>query len=347
MSNWLYRGLRYNRAKRFWRKLAPIFVVIFAWSSTLATAAQAYAVNSALSTQQSELTTPHSRPLTPAEKRSIRGAQGSGSGISYDSGGAYAWEGKAGDVTTCNGNREFTLPIVGWTAKGGMPVNFTLYHSSKSAYNRELGQKWSCNYIIYFFLDISNGNVSVHWGDDLGYTFTKNMDGSFTPPTGIHDTLTSLSPSGYQIVTKDQITYKFTVSSDGKRFNCSTIKDLRANTITLNYNGGSMGSPYWLASIVDPTSRTISISYTSNKISSITDPLSRVWSLTYNGSTELTQVTFPTVGGSSYNCQFAYNTNHNITTYTDKRAKTWTAQYGSDNTVTWEKDPYNNQTQYS
>src|SRR5437762_889042 len=117
MSKWIHRGLRYKHARRFWQRLAPLFVVIFAWSSTLAPGAQAYAdARSKDAFDASLRNRPLSRHLTPDEMRAIKGAQ-SGPGISYDSGAAYPWDGKAGDTNTCNGNRQFSVPIVGWTAK--------------------------------------------------------------------------------------------------------------------------------------------------------------------------------------------------------------------------------------
>jgi len=41
---------------------------------------------------------------------------------------------------------------------------------------------------IYGLVD-GSGNFTVHWGDDLSYTFTKNVDGSFTAPAGLFDKL--------------------------------------------------------------------------------------------------------------------------------------------------------------
>jgi len=66
-----------------------------------------------------------------------------------------------------------------------------------------------------------------------------------------------------------------------------------------------------VTTIVDPTSRTITLHYdVNNRIDSITDPQSRVWSLSYTTG-KLTQVTYPTVGGNSYNIQFGYDARYN------------------------------------
>ena len=68
--------------------------------------------------------------------------------------------------------------------------------------------------------------------------------------------------------------------------------------------------------------------------------------MTY-ASGKLTQVTYPTVGGNSYKCQFAYNAGYDITTLTDKRSNAWTFSYNSDHSLDWSKDPPTNQTTYS
>jgi RHS repeat-associated protein len=291
----------------------------------------------------------HVRTLTAAEMRAIAGAQkramGGGGGenhvISVDPapGTTYSWEGTTAGTNTGNGNKLTRIPLVGWTARGGMPVEFALYHNSQGTHNSELGYKWTFSYDIYSAVD-AGGNVTVHWGDDLSYTFTKQVDGSYTAPTGVYDTLTANgSPiSSYDLKTKDQITYRFT-QPNGTGWYCTTIKDLRDNTITIGHNANN-----FVTSVTDPTSRVIAVAYDgNNRISTVTDPLNRQWSLSYT-SGNLTQVTWPTVGGASPNMVFGYDANHCITTLTDRRGKSWTFAYYSDCSLNWLKDPTNNQT---
>jgi hypothetical protein len=165
--------------------------------------------------------------------------------------------------------------------------------------------------------DPFTGDITVHWGDDLAYKLTKNIGGTFTAPTGIHDSLVANgSPvTSYDITTASNVKYHFT-NPNTTGWYISTISDVNGNTITVNHNSGN-----YVTSIVDPTSRTITLSYTSNKITGVSDPLSRSWTIAYT-SGNLTQVTYPTVGGSSYNEQFGYNANHDITSFTDKRGHT-------------------------
>ncbi|MEP6755010.1 MAG: DUF6531 domain-containing protein [Chthonomonadales bacterium] len=98
--------------------------------------------------------------------------------LSLDSGSAFPWEGSRpsanGTVNTGNGNKLTSIALVGWTAKGGMPVDISLYHNSEGSHNSELGQKWTWSYDIYLSVDSMTGDVTVHWGNDLSYTFTKS-----------------------------------------------------------------------------------------------------------------------------------------------------------------------------
>jgi RHS repeat-associated protein len=344
----LNRLSSFTKAKTLTRRVALVTAASFAWSFVLAPVAQA--LTPLPHTELTQLG--HTRKLSTQEMQSIVGGQGSPPllpphlpATNPNAGGSYSWEGSSGGTNTGNGNKLTSIPIVGWTARGGMVVDMTLYHNSQSNHNSELGQKWTFSYDIYATVD-GSGNVTIHWGNDLAYQFIKNVGGSYTAPNGIHDNLIANSSGGsivsYDLTTKNQGKHHLT-NPNGTGWYISTITDLNGNTITVNHNASD-----YVTSIVDPNSRTITLAYdVNNRISTITDPLSRVWTMTYT-SGELTQITYPTVSGSSYNEQFAYNIGHNITTFTDKRGHNWTFNYNlTDNSLTWAKDPYSNETDYS
>src|SRR5207253_1087526 len=146
--------------------------------------------------------------LTADEMKAIVGAQRGPDGFSFEpeGGPALPWQGQAGDVKTTNGNKVTTIPIVAWTAKGGLPVSLSVFHNSVVTFNTELGQHWSHSYRIRLDLD-SSSNARVRWGNELYYNFTRNMDGSYTPDFGIHDTFASVGSTSYVLTTKDQVKY--------------------------------------------------------------------------------------------------------------------------------------------
>ena len=239
-------------------------------------------------------------------------------------------------VNSVNGNKLTSIPIVGWTARGGLPASLSLVHNSQSSQNLTLGYKWTHSYDLYGLVD-GSGNFTVHWGDDLAYKFTKNVDGSFTAPAGIFDKLVKNADNTYTLTTKAQIKYNFNTS-----LRCSSIVDANGNTITLGYTGNLV------TSITDPTSRAITIAYNaSNKISTLTDPLSRVWTLHYDGSGNLSSVDLPALSGTTYSYVFTYNASHDITDLATPRGKRWTFGYFADNSLAWVRDPYSNETDFN
>ena len=78
----------------------------------------------------------------------------------------------------------------------------TLAHNSQSGHNSELGQKWTFSYDLYLVYTAggprTSAKMAVHWGDDLAYAFT--LSGStYTPPTGIYDTLVQNVDGSYTL----------------------------------------------------------------------------------------------------------------------------------------------------
>ncbi|WP_395088187.1 DUF6531 domain-containing protein [Armatimonas sp.] len=268
------------------RKGAVLTAALFAWLSVGPSAGAAYA-------HTHQKAKGHQRVLTAFELKRITGATGYALSLDPDSGSTYPWEGSVGGTNTGNGNKLTELPIVGWSARGGLPVNFTLYHNSEGNHNSELGQHWTHSFDMYLVVDSGTGDVAMHWGNDLAYVFTKNIDGSFSPPTGIYDGLVySSGTSTYTLTTKSQVKYAFTVV--GGEWVCGSIKNRNNNTLTINHNSGA-----FVTSVVDANSRTLSFSYDgNNRITSVTDPASRTFSFAYT-SGKLTSVTYPTAGSQT------------------------------------------------
>src|SRR5579884_532838 len=169
---------------RWMRPLALTTAATFAWSFVLAT--PVFALTSMTRSSRTGV-----RVLTPQQMQQILGS----TSIPPSPGAPLPWQTQVHSVNTGNGNKLTAFPIVSWTARGGLPVNFTLYHNSQSSRNADFGQKCSHSFAIYLYApaspgqSITTGNLTIHWGDETGYTFTQNLDGSYSPPAGIHDSL--------------------------------------------------------------------------------------------------------------------------------------------------------------
>ena len=267
-------------------------------------------------------------------------------------GGTYSWEGSTeSGANTGNGNKKTDIPLVSWTARGGLPVSLSLHHNSQGTSTSELGHRWTHSFDLYLVVDPTTLQATMHWGDDLSYPFAFDVPtGDYIAPTGIWDTLdytTSGSTiTGYTLTTKAGVAYHFT-SPVGNRWACVSITDRNGNQITLGHNSAG-----FVTSVTDPTSRTLTFSLDgSNRLTDITDPTGRQWLFAYDPvSGDLSSVTFPApvpASGTNPVVSLGYDADHRITSLTDPRGKVWTFGYYSNGPLQWEKDPLLNQTSYS
>ncbi len=203
-------------------------------------------------------------------------------------------------------------------------------------------------------VDSTTGNVTVHWGDGRVYTFTHQTSGSYTPPSGIYDSLGTIyqangriGSSGsalvaYTITTKDQTMFKFSRTANSVWY-LTTVSDKPGNTLSLGYVSGTNLIQY----ITDATGRAITLGYTNSMLTSVTDPLSHQWTLSYDGSGNLAHVSWPALNGVTSSVNFGYDSSHDVTSYQDLRGNTSKFSYNSDFSLAWEKDAVGNQTTFS
>ena len=329
-----------HRAKPGWLRATALgFAASFAWSFILAVPAQAL-------THLPKPKREGVRTLTLGEMNAMVG--GHSVAISLLSGSTFPWEASVGGVNTGNGNKTTSIPIVGWAGKGGAGVSFALAHNSQSVHNDELGQKWTHSYDIFLVSGTSGGGfggtggtttLTVHWGDDLSYGFTQNVDGSYSAPTGIHDTLVKNGDNTYTLTKTNQTKYHFTTS-----LFCDTITLPNGNALAIGHNASN-----YVTTITDPTGRVLTLAYNaSNRISTVTDPLSRQWTLAYNTAGDLTSVSEPVLGGTTYSTAFTYNASHNITDIASPNGRHNTFAYNSsDDSLASETDGYGNTTTWT
>ena len=194
------------------RFCALVTALCFAWSLVLAPSACTAA-------SRPPQAPGYVRALTPDEMNAIVGALG-GPGVmpvqclADGPGPAMPWVATVNNTNTGNGNKLTSLPLVGWTARGGLPVALTLTHNSQSTRNSELGQKWthSDNIFITASADDTSEYLTVHWGDEQSYAFSDYYGPTWSAPTGVHDTLVKNIDSTYTLTKKDQTQYHFSAA---------------------------------------------------------------------------------------------------------------------------------------
>ena len=229
------------------------------------------------------------------------------------------WEGRqsvyGGVVNLSTGNLLLGRPITGWRTIGP-GVNLGLIFNSQTSASTALGPKWRHSYQW----SISGSSPAVvTQGDGRTINFTLSS-GSYTSPAGHYETLVKYTDGTWSLTFKDKTKYAF--DTGGK---LASIEDANGNATSFSYSGSD------LSSVTDTAGRSLTLAYTSGKLTSVTDPESRVWSLSYDGSGRLYRVTDPTLSGSNYYTEFGYNSNNNVSSYTNRLGKTWTYQYASSN----------------
>src|SRR5688500_5915124 len=138
---------RYRNRMRVFRKLAVVLTFTFAWSAIAAPV--------------------HFSP-PPATAQGIQQ-------VFPVPGAPFAWEGSSGSVKTVDGNKLTSIPIVGWTAKGGMPVDFALHHNSSTNASGEIGWDWRHSFRITIAPDIFVDGMRITWGDGRSYVYADNF----------------------------------------------------------------------------------------------------------------------------------------------------------------------------
>ncbi len=266
---------------------------------------------------------------------------------------AFGWQGSVGGVNTGNGNKTTTVPLVSWTQRGGMAVSCALYHNSQGSIYGPWGSKWVPSYFTYLSPGPGTG-VTLHWDNGLTYSFT-NSNGTYTPPYGILDTLTSSGNGTFTLTTPSKVVYTFGFAPGSSAYYnayLSRITDLDGNSLTINHNSNTT-----ISSLVDATGRTLTYAYDGNgHLASVTEPLGRTWGFTYGaaggtGTNNLWYMTLPAVNGSSYALWFGYDAASNIVAMQTPAGHTngYTATFGynADSSLAWSQDVVGNRTTFT
>lgn len=206
---------------------------------------------------------------------------------------------KAGDpfdTTTGNFSHSHTdLAIPG----KGIPLQFTRTYASMVTRPGDLGYNWTHNYSTHLRVD-GDGSVTVYY--DGGAAYFDEDNGTYTPPAGVHDTLTEDSGT-YTLTTVSGIEYNY--DSDGK---LTSIVDRNGSTTTVSYDVNG-----FLSEVEDAGGRTLTFTVdTEGRITQIEDPLERTVGFEYDEDGDLVEVTDVKGGTTTY----TYD-DHRMTSLTD------------------------------
>ena len=209
------------------------------------------------------------------------------------------------DTVNITGNYARTYTDMSYTAPG---FNVEISRTYNSKDNRTTGNIISTGWTFGFQgkIDIEGNNAVVRLPKGSGNTFQINTDGTYTALDS-RSTLVKNADNSYTLTTKDQYTYGF--NSSGY---LTWMRDRNGNTITITLNASNQPTQ-----ITDQAGKVTTITYSSNRISTITDPAGRVVTYSYNASNQLYRVIDPN-GNSTY----YYYTNGYLTSIKDNTNST-------------------------
>lgn len=171
--------------------------------------------------------------------------------------------------------------------------------------------------------------------------FTRNPDGSFSPPKSTYDTLVENADGTFTLARKGGVEYRF--DAGGAML---SVADANGNRLSLEYDATG-----FVDRIVDGSGRSLDFSKGPNgKVADVVDPLGRVYHYSYDTAGRLTgfvdagghQTTYLyTAAGKLREVRDAnghmlqrvtYDTQGRVATYVEE-AETWTARYFADRTT--------------
>jgi RHS repeat-associated protein len=203
----------------------------------------------------------------------------------------------------------------------GMPLQVIRHYDSQDVYDGPFGYgwKWDLEIKLIEITDESGDQVTIRRGDGTRREFTRNPDGSYSPPAGWKD---YLSKNDDGIFTWCESNCGSGCGGVGTCYDFDsagyliTIQDRNGNQMSFSYDGTGK-----LIQITDASGRSLAITYgKNNKIATIKDPADRVFTYGYDASGNLTSYTDPLGNTTTY----SYDTKHHLTKITDARGNTVT-----------------------
>lgn len=220
---------------------------------------------------------------------------GSGTGLH----GASPFTFWADPINTASG--AFSNSITDLALPGiGLPFRLARSYTSLDTESGPLGVGWTHNFAAG--LAIQADETAVFKAEDgQRISFGHDADGSYTPLSpGVRSTLAAVA-GGFELTRKDQVRYLF--DSQGR---LTALKDRNDNAITLAYDGAgkldtltdsagrvidfAYDASNQLASVRLPDTRSVSYTYTSGHLASVTDVRGGVTSYVYEAGGRLEKI---------------------------------------------------------
>ncbi|HTE20981.1 MAG TPA: hypothetical protein VK689_21660, partial [Armatimonadota bacterium] len=274
------------------------------------------------------------RLLNETERRAIRGS-------ATWPGTPRPWQysvptlGGYGVVNCFSGNHQISIPVVAYGGKG-IPTAFALYHNSAATTQAPpaypggssgmqaappIANGWRHSYHV-LLEGAGTTTVTVVEGDGTRNSFTQNVNGSFTAPAGVWDTLVRNVNLTYTLTRKGGLKVNF-----GTNNRLASLVDLNGNTTSVAY--GANGE---VSTVTDAAGRVLTLAYNASKqLTTITDPASRVFTLTYSNNL-LQRVTFPAPATGAAQPYFEFVTDStyaSITSFRNRRGSVWSLSWGN------------------
>lgn len=249
--------------------------------------------------------------------------------------GCDTYEPPAGDpINTATGN--VFEQVVDYESGGTNRLGFVrAYNSLGKTFNsgtfaQALGTNWRSNYDRYLKIVSSGGSitsVNAERADGQVLTFTPNGSGGYTSDSDV-DVMLTKSGSVWTLKDHNDVTESYNDLGTGKAL-LSSITQRNGYAQTLTYNGSNQ-----LTTVTDSYSRSLSLTYSSGLLNTVTTPGGLVLTYGYNAS-GVSGSTLDRLASVSYNTSPATNQTYSygnssfpfaLTNVTDEKihvASTW------------------------
>ena len=229
--------------------------------------------------------------------------------------------------TTIIKSRWTSGSYAGTVTQTSVPTTLLIDNESASPY----GAGWGIAGLQHLVFTSDSLSLAVTDGTGSILLFTRpTKTSSWVSPLGDFTTLTTILSGG-------TVTAYHRTSPDGTILTFSPAgyllgaKNRFGDSTQYHYNGSNL-----LTAIVDPIGDSMTLAYTSSKLSTITDPGGRISHFTVDASGNLTTIKDPT---NTTTFSGTYDTHHRLTQVTDRGSNTWLYRYDFASTIASDSTP--------